>query len=280
LFVSAFLVKEHQTMAAREGTKISRMKAQRSVLPDTEHAAKMSLFSSFNLASFSALCAALVACANTTEPASTVVRTRAPQRYEETITSYFAFKIRGPKNNVEISVDKPEPSECPLDGYITSTRGWVVPVVYATRTGTVTGKETIYISAKQYYFWFLGDTIAGITPRIELCPGPGSSLSEVAQPIAAVEGWLTAASPLPTTHKAQRREGVGMPEQSKRGRAQDRAMAAGGQRHDTTHEAKKTGTSSGAVRHAIKKVGNSRKKVGDSRQKVEAELKKQRLGAV
>jgi hypothetical protein len=58
-----------------------------------------------------------------------------------------------------------------------------------------------------------------------------------------------------------------MPEQAKRGRAQDRARVAGGQKHETSYEAKKTGTSSGEVRQAVKTAGNSRRKV-------EAELKK------
>ena len=55
--------------------------------------------------------------------------------------------------------------------------------------------------------------------------------------------------------------------QSKQGRAQDRAKVAGGQKHETSYEAGKTGTSPGEVRQAVKKVGNSRSKV-------EAELKK------
>ena len=58
-----------------------------------------------------------------------------------------------------------------------------------------------------------------------------------------------------------------MPEQSRRGRAQDRAKVAGGQKHETSYEASKTGTSAGEVRSAVKKVGNMRGKV-------EAELKK------
>jgi len=58
-----------------------------------------------------------------------------------------------------------------------------------------------------------------------------------------------------------------MPEQSKRGRSQDRAKVAGGQKHETSYEAKKTGTSAREVRHAVKNVGNSRGKV-------ESELKK------
>lgn len=58
-----------------------------------------------------------------------------------------------------------------------------------------------------------------------------------------------------------------MAEQTNRGRAQDRAKVAGGQRHETSHEAKKTGKSPGEVRQAVKTVGNSRRKV-------ESELKK------
>jgi hypothetical protein len=57
-----------------------------------------------------------------------------------------------------------------------------------------------------------------------------------------------------------------MPEQSKRGRSQDRGKVAGGQKHETAYEARKTDTSAGEVREAVKAVGNSR-------QKVEGELK-------
>ena len=42
-----------------------------------------------------------------------------------------------------------------------------------------------------------------------------------------------------------------------RGRKQDRARVAGGQKYEVTYEAKKTGRSSSAV----KKAGNSRKRV-------------------
>lgn len=46
-----------------------------------------------------------------------------------------------------------------------------------------------------------------------------------------------------------------------RGRAQDRARVAGGQKYEVAYEAKKTGAKPSAVRTAVKKVGNSRKKV-------------------
>ena len=48
---------------------------------------------------------------------------------------------------------------------------------------------------------------------------------------------------------------------SSRGRKQDRARVAGGQKYEVRYEAKKTGKSKKAVKHALKKVGNSRKKV-------------------
>ena len=46
-----------------------------------------------------------------------------------------------------------------------------------------------------------------------------------------------------------------------RGRNQDRARVAGGQRHEVDYEAKKTKRSASAVKKAVKKVGNTRKKV-------------------
>ena len=52
-----------------------------------------------------------------------------------------------------------------------------------------------------------------------------------------------------------------MSEQSKRGRSQDRAKVAGGQKHEVAYESGKTGAATGEVRQAVKDVGNSRKKV-------------------
>ena len=49
--------------------------------------------------------------------------------------------------------------------------------------------------------------------------------------------------------------------ETNRGRAQDRAKVAGGQKHEVAYEAKKTGSSSGEVKPAVKSAGNSRKKV-------------------
>ena len=224
----------------------------------------MNLLSTFRWAPSLALCAALVACASTAElEPPTVIRARAPQGYEKTIASYFAFRIRGPQNNAEVNVGRPEPGDCPLDWYITSQRGWVVPVVYATRTGEPTGKETIYIETKQYYFWFLQDTIAGVTSRMEVCPGATSS--PWAQPSAVAEGSLPAPAPLPTKPDAQSREGVDTSEPSKGGRTLGRARVAGGQKDVTASKAKKTGKSSGKVRPAVKKAGTSRQRVESER---------------
>jgi hypothetical protein len=46
-----------------------------------------------------------------------------------------------------------------------------------------------------------------------------------------------------------------------RGRSQDRAKVAGGQKYEVSYEAKKTGKSAPAVKRAVTKVGNVRKKV-------------------
>jgi hypothetical protein len=49
--------------------------------------------------------------------------------------------------------------------------------------------------------------------------------------------------------------------QTARGRKQDRARVAGGQKYEVSYEAKKTGKSAPAVKKAVKKVGNVRKTV-------------------
>jgi len=50
-------------------------------------------------------------------------------------------------------------------------------------------------------------------------------------------------------------------QQTGRGRKQDRARVAGGQKHEVRYETKKTGKSGARVKRAVKKVGNSRKRV-------------------
>jgi hypothetical protein len=48
---------------------------------------------------------------------------------------------------------------------------------------------------------------------------------------------------------------------SARGRAQDRRLVAGGERHEVAYEARKTGATAADVKRAVKSAGNSRKKV-------------------
>jgi hypothetical protein len=48
---------------------------------------------------------------------------------------------------------------------------------------------------------------------------------------------------------------------SKRGRAQDRARVAGAQDHEVRYEAGKTGASETDVKNAVRQAGNSRDKV-------------------
>jgi hypothetical protein len=52
-----------------------------------------------------------------------------------------------------------------------------------------------------------------------------------------------------------------MAKKSSRGRNQDRARVAGGQKYEVRYEAKKTGKSASRVKKAAKKAGPSRKKV-------------------
>lgn len=209
----------------------------------------------FGLAASSAFCAALVACAGAGEPApQTVVRTPAPKDYEKTITNYLAFRIRGSQKDAELAFSLPEPGDCPLDGHAASARGWVVPVVHATRKGEATGRETIKITTKQYYFWFLGDTIAGITPRIELCPGLGTLFGEVA-PLAAGAGEpLPAAVGSRAKADARAREGTGG-QAPKQARAHERAKPAA-RKQGTS--AKKPATSSSKVQRASEAADDSR----------------------
>jgi len=189
---------------------------------------------SFSFVISAALCSVLAGCASGVDPGPpAVVRTPPPQDYEKTVTNYLAFRIRGPQKNAEITVGAPEPAACALDAYTTSSRGWVVPVAYITRSGEATGKDTIRINAKQYYFWFLGNTIAGITPRLELCPGVGSSF-ESPTPDPAAGAAKTTALPAPASADAAEA---------------DRAKATTSAKRKTTTATKK-GTSSGKAKPA------------------------------
>jgi hypothetical protein len=213
----------------------------------------MNLLPNPRVASVSILCGLLAACAGTGETGPpTVSRAPAPLDYEKTITNYLAFKIRGPQKNAEIRFGHPEPGDCPLEGYANSSRGWVVPVAYARRAGEATGKETIYITTKQYYFWFLGNTIAGITPRIETCPGIGASFD--------ASGLLATPLPLPApAPQPPRRSAVDTLVPLNADRAPVGLDATRTPKRDGTRTTKKAGRSSAAARKAARKaaVGGS-----------------------
>lgn len=53
----------------------------------------------------------------------------------------------------------------------------------------------------------------------------------------------------------------GSEKKTARGRKQDRARVAGGQKYEVVYESKKTERSASAVKKAVKNVGNSRKRV-------------------
>jgi hypothetical protein len=116
-------------------------------------------------------CAAalLAGCASQVLEAPVVVRARPPSNYENTITNFFDLTIRGPQPNRVLTIGKPEAGGCPVGGQVTSALGWVVPVQYATRSGTL-GAPGITIKGKEYFFWFRQDTLYGVTQKPELCP--------------------------------------------------------------------------------------------------------------
>ena len=67
--------------------------------------------------------------------------------------------------------------------------------VYETRTREPSGQGAVSVTSKQYYFWFLGNTIAGISPRIDLCPGVGVTFGEDVSPKQVAQGSATATAP-------------------------------------------------------------------------------------
>lgn len=111
-------------------------------------------------------------CASTAPPPQvSVVRARAPVNFEHTITNFFDLTIRGPQPNRVLTIGKPEQGGCPVGGQYTAALGWVVPVQYATRSGSLTGPDAgISVKGREYYFWFRQETLYGVTPRMELCP--------------------------------------------------------------------------------------------------------------
>lgn len=74
-------------------------------------------------------------CASWYEPtsqASTVVRTRAPVNYENTITNYFDFNVVDDPAQRKLVFAAPEASTCALFGGGGAHQGYVVPVIYDT----------------------------------------------------------------------------------------------------------------------------------------------------
>ncbi len=207
----------------------------------------------FRLATVAAFGAALAGCAGTAATTPTVARTPAPQNYDKTITNYLAFRIRSPQKNTLVTFGAPEPGDCPLDGYASSMRGWVVPVFYATRSGEAL--NAVNITAKQYYFWFLGNTIAGITPRIELCPGIGATLIDVV-PANAASGFLSPALASPPAFDAGRRDGADVASPAQQRRSTDRAKSSDVQKK-AGHGHRKSATSGGKVRRPLRKAGRA-----------------------
>lgn len=136
---------------------------------------------------------ALVAgCATGPAPeSSTVVRTRAPQNFENTVTNYFDLMVPNAPASRKLVFGTPETSPCVMFG---RHLGWVVPVVFdvqsstaATRagakpaasggkaatassgTGPITLDE-VSITGTRFFFWFNNDTLGAVTRRADLCP--------------------------------------------------------------------------------------------------------------
>jgi len=146
----------------------------------------------------------LVGCAtNDIAPAPTVVRTRAPVKYEETVNTFFDITIADPQPNRRLVFGAPEPSPCLLSGG-GSHLGWMVPVIYgstqpppAARAASAASPaspgsrrpatagtsaaaaaaatppvlfERVQIEGIQYFFWFNNETINAVTRRRDGCP--------------------------------------------------------------------------------------------------------------
>ena len=147
----------------------------------------------------SALCAALVGCASSADTTPAVVRTPPPQttkrRSPTTWRSRSGIRRRTPRSPSVARAGCLRPGRV---HHLEPGLGRAGGLLHAHRRSD--GKDTIRINTKQYYFWFLGNTIAGITPRIELCPGIGASFE--APPTAAAVA--TTASPVPPSGRADR----------------------------------------------------------------------------
>ncbi|HEX6708358.1 MAG TPA: hypothetical protein VF169_26730 [Albitalea sp.] len=155
------------------------------------------------IAAAMAACVAAGCATSQRTDAPTVVRTKAPAHYQETVTNYFDIMMRGPQTNRKLAFGSPEASDCAIHGSGGYHQGWMVPVIYDTSpvtstAPTVKGAKTstsgtaaankpvqatvnddgvasatlseVKISGKGYFFWFSSDTIAAVTRRADSCP--------------------------------------------------------------------------------------------------------------
>lgn len=131
--------------------------------------------------------ALLAGCATGPAPqSSTVVRTRAPQNFENTVNNYFDLMVPNAPANRKLVVGTPETSPCVMFG---RHLGWVVPVVFdvqsstaASRAGRPAGAaatasgtgpitlEEVSITGSRFFFWFNNDTLGAVTRRADICP--------------------------------------------------------------------------------------------------------------
>lgn len=141
--------------------------------------------------------ALLAGCATGPAPQSnTVVRTRAPQNFENTVTNYFDLMVPNAPPNRKLVVGTPETSPCVLFG---RHLGWVVPVVFDVQSSTAASRaagakgstsngarpagattassgtgpitlEEVSITGTRFFFWFNNDTLGAVTRRADLCP--------------------------------------------------------------------------------------------------------------
>ena len=89
----------------------------------------------------------------------------------------------------------------------------------STRSGEVTGQVTIPINTEEELFRFLGNTIAGITPWIELCPRQWCGFEAPPSPAVAAVGTDRVARAA-LIGEAQRRDDADLAGTSKRTRHQ------------------------------------------------------------
>jgi len=82
-------------------------------------------------AALAACLAAGCATQQRTEAVS-VVRTRPPANYQNTVSSYFDLTMPGPQHNRKIAFGSPEASDCAMRGSGGYHKGWMVPVIYDT----------------------------------------------------------------------------------------------------------------------------------------------------